>query len=284
MSAMVSHTMPVVVAPPARNPKPKKIESPKQESRDTFVEAMLESPCEYKPRNPLEWIVSLIVHGLVIAALIIAPLYFTQSLDLKAFQSTWLVTPAPPPPAPPPAPAMMTRTVKSVVRLMQGGKMMAPTVIPKQVAIIKEAPLPPDTDVDGVVGGVPGGIPGGQMGGVLGGIIGGTGLSGTVIAAPPPVVKRVVRIGGNLKPPKQIYSEAPQYPVLAKQAQIQGTVIIDAVIDEQGNVVQARVVGGPALLISAALQTVLKWKYEPSYLNGQPISVEMHVEVRFILQ
>ncbi len=281
---MVSHTMPVVVAPPARNPKPKKIESPKQESRDTFVEAMLESPCEYKPRNPLEWIVSLIVHGLVIAALIIAPLYFTQSLDLKAFQSTWLVTPAPPPPAPPPAPAMMTRTVKSVVRLMQGGKMMAPTVIPKQVAIIKEAPLPPDTDVDGVVGGVPGGIPGGQMGGVLGGIIGGTGLSGTVIAAPPPVVKRVVRIGGNLKPPKQIYSEAPQYPVLAKQAQIQGTVIIDAVIDEQGNVVQARVVGGPALLISAALQTVLKWKYEPSYLNGQPISVEMHVEVRFILQ
>jgi periplasmic protein TonB len=281
---MVSHTMPVVVAPPARNPKPKKIEYPKQESRDTFVEAMLESPCEYKPRNPLEWLVSLIVHGLVIAALIVAPLYFTQSLDLKAFQNTWLVTPAPPPPAPPPAPAMMMRTVKSVARLMQGGKMMAPTVIPKQVAIIKEAPLPPDTDVDGVVGGVPGGIPGGQMGGVLGGIVGGTGHSGIVIAAPPPVARRVVRIGGNLKPPKQIYSEAPKYPVIAKQAQIQGTVIIDAVIDEHGDLVQARVVSGPALLIPSALETVLKWKYEPTRLNGEPISVEMHVEVHFVLQ
>lgn len=106
---------------------------------------------------------------------------------------------------------------------------------------------------------------------------------GPVVAPPPSPTKRVVRVGGNLKPPKQIYSETPAYPVIAKQAQIQGTVIIDA-IDEQGNVVQARVVGGPALLIPPALQTVLKWKYEPSYLNGEPISVEMHVEVHFDLQ
>jgi periplasmic protein TonB len=282
---MVSHTMQVVVAPPTRNPKPKRIEAPKQELRDTFVEAMLESPCEYKPRNPLEWVVSLMAHGLVVAGLIIAPLYFTQSLDLKAFQNTWLVTPAPPPPAPPPAPAMMTRTVKSVARLMTGGKMMAPSVIPKQVAIIKEAPLPPDNDVDGLVGGVPGGIPGGQVGGVLGGIIGGTGHSASpAVAPPPPPMKRVVRVGGDLKPPKQTYNEEPRYPVIAKQAQIQGTVIIDAVIDEHGDVVQARVVSGPALLIPSALQTVLKWKYEPSYLNGEPISVEMHVEVHFVLQ
>lgn len=163
--------------------------------------------------------------------------------------------------------------------------MTAPSVIPKQVAILKEAPLPPDTGMDGVVGGVPGGIPGGQLGGALGGIIGGTGHSaGSAVAPPPPPMKRLVRVGGNLKPPKQIYNEAPTYPVIAKQARIQGAVIIDAVIDEQGNVVQARVVGGPALLIPSALQTVMKWKYEPSYLDGQPISIEMHVEVTFVLQ
>jgi periplasmic protein TonB len=228
---------------------------------------------------------SLLAHALVLAALIVAPLYFTQTMDFKAFQNTWLVTPAPPPPAPPPAPTIAVRAVKSVARLMQGGKMTAPSVIPKNIVTIKEAPLPPDTGADGVVGGVPGGIPGGQVGGVLGGIIGGTGhTSGPAVVPPPAPMKRVIRVGGNLKPPKQIYAEEPVYPVIAKQARIEGTVIIDAVIDEHGDVVQARVVSGPALLMPAALEAVLKWKYAPHYLNGEPISVEMHVEAHFVLQ
>jgi hypothetical protein len=50
---------------------------------------------------------------------------------------------------------------------MNAGKLLAPTVIPKHIAEIKEAPLEPDS-FGGVAGGVPGGVPGGQMGGVLG--------------------------------------------------------------------------------------------------------------------
>ena len=92
-----------------------------------------------------------------------------------------------------------------------------------------------------------------------------------------------MRVGSNLKPPKQIYSVAPDYPVIAKEAHITGTVVIDAVIDEHGNVVQGRAVSGPPLLIPAALQTVLKWKYEPTYLNGQAVSVEMEVQVHFVM-
>jgi periplasmic protein TonB len=281
---MVSHTLPVAVLNPRGNRKPKRFEPPhKSQAEDPFTKALLELPCEYTHRNPLEWACSLLLHVAVIAGLIIVPLYFTQTIDLKAFETNWLVAPAPPGPPPPPAAPMVQRSIKSVAQLIQGGKMMAPTMIPKTVAIIKEGPLPPDTD-GGVVGGVPGGIPGGQVGGVLGGIIGGTGNSGTIAAPPPPPVKRIVRIGGNLKPPKLIYSEEPKYPVIAKQAQIQGTVIIDAIIDEQGNVVQARVVSGPGLLMAAAMQAVTKWKYEPTRLNGEPISVEMHVEVHFMLQ
>jgi periplasmic protein TonB len=52
-------------------------------------------------------------------------------------------------------------------------------------------------------------------------------------------------------------------------------------IDERGNVVQARVVSGHPLLISAALRAVQQWKYEPTSLNGQPVSVELQVEVHF---
>jgi protein TonB len=281
---MVSHPLPIATIHPGGSRKPKRSdESPvPQTAEDTFTKALLELPCEYTHRNPLEWVFSLFVHAAVIAALIILPLYFTQAIDLKAFQTNWLVAPVPPGPPPPPAPAAAIRVTKSVARLMQGGKMMAPSVIPKKIAMIKEEALPPEV-TDGVVGGVPGGIPGGQVGGVLAGIIGGSGNSVSPVAPPPPV-KRVVRVGGDLKPPRRIYAIDPQYPFIAKQAKVSGVVVIDAVIDEQGNVVQAHVVSGPPLLLASALDAVVKWKYEPTRLDGQPISVEMHVEVHFVLE
>lgn len=278
---MVSHS--VVMEPPPHEPVVR--ERPSNHGRvaqDAFISAMLEVPCEYKHRNPLEWMASFAVHVLLILALIITPLFFTQSLDLNAFQNTWLVAPAPPPPPPPPAPQVQQVVMKSIARLMEDGRLVAPTAIPKKVVIVKEEALPPDVSA-GVIGGVPGGVPGGQAGGVLGGIIGSMGAA-TAVAPPPLPLKRIIRIGGDLKPPRQVYAPQPVYPVIAKQAQIQGTVVIDAVIDEHGNVVQARALNGPPLLIPAALQAVVQWKYQPTYLNGEAISVAMHVEVHFLLE
>jgi protein TonB len=60
-------------------------------------------------------------------------------------------------------------------------------------------------------------------------------------------------------------------------------VVVSAVIDEHGNVVQARAVSGHPLLIAAALQAVLQWKYEPTTLSGTPVSVQMEVTVHFNL-
>ncbi|MGC2707316.1 MAG: energy transducer TonB, partial [Candidatus Acidiferrales bacterium] len=172
----------------------------------------------------------------------------------------------------------------SVSRLIQGGRMMAPSVIPRKIAIIKEDPLPPEP-AGGVVGGVPGGVPGGTLGGVLGGIIGGAASPMAAVAPPPPPpMKRIIRVGGKVDPPKQTYAPELKYPAIARAAKVEGTVVIDAIIDEQGNVVQAHVVSGPGLLIGAALQSVEQWKYEPTRLNGEPVSVEMHVQVHFALQ
>jgi protein TonB len=84
-----------------------------------------------------------------------------------------------------------------------------------------------------------------------------------------------------LKPPRQTYSIDPEYPALARQAHISGTVVVEAVIDERGNVVQAHAVSGHPLLLSAALGAVFQWKYEPTSLNGQPVSVELRVLVVF---
>jgi protein TonB len=127
-----------------------------------------------------------------------------------------------------------------------------------------------------------GGIPGGQSGGVLGGIIGGA-VDTKAVVPPPPPTKKIVRVGGDVKQPQPISTPQPIYPAVALAAKIEGVVVIDAVIDEQGNIVRAKVVDGPPLLVGAALAAVTHWKYEPTYLDGQAVEIETHVDVRFRL-
>jgi periplasmic protein TonB len=163
---------------------------------------------------------------------------------------------------------------------MSEGKLLAPTSIPQKIAMLKEQPLEPDI---GSAGGIPGGVPGGQMGGVIGGVISGSRMYIPAPVANLPQPRAPIRVGGHVKPPKPLVQRAPAYPILARQAQLQGTVSIDAVIDPTGNVVEMQVVSGPPLLIQAALDAVREWKYEPTYLNDQPVPVRLIVTVVFRL-
>src|SRR5258707_5660558 len=160
------------------------------------------------------------------------------------------------------------------------GRVTAPVSIPKTISLDNAAAAP---DLGGVVGGVPGGVPGAQLGGSLGGVLGGTGSSIPISPPQQSAPKRIVRVGSNLKAPRQIYSVQPEYPALARQTHVWGTVVVNAVIDERGNVVGARALSGHPLLIPAALKAVLQWKYEPTQLNGTQVSVEMEVTVHFQL-
>ena len=164
-----------------------------------------------------------------------------------------------------------------------GGKLMAPTAVPSKIFILKEEPLPPEIGI-GITGGVPGGVPGGQLGGVIGGVISDvsrTNLPIPVAAAAQP--KAPIRVGGRVRPPRVLSKPSLVYPPLAKQTRVEGIVSIDAVIDTEGNVVEMSVVSGHPLLISAALDAVKKWKYEPTYLNDQAIAVQLIVTVTFQL-
>jgi TonB family protein len=90
-----------------------------------------------------------------------------------------------------------------------------------------------------------------------------------------------VKVGGNVKEPRLISRAMPEYPLLAKQANIQGDVVVKTTIDQKGNVVNMQVVSGPAMLRGPALAALHRWRYEPSTLNGQPISVQMLVTIKF---
>ncbi len=244
-----------------------------EEARDTVLRGLLDTPMERDQRNPFDWVVSLAVHFAVIAAVVVIPLAFTQALDSTDLHATYLSLPAPPPP--PSAPDLPVR--RSFRRVLAPALTM-PTVIPKRIVQIKDEDAP---DISG--GGVVGGITGGEDGGVLGGVLGGT-ADGPPPPPPPSAPKKSIhRVGGDVKPPRQLVSVDPVYPIVAQTARVEGIVEVDAVIDERGNVVQARAVSGPKLLYAAALQTVLKWKYEPTYLDGVPASVQMVVQVAFHL-
>jgi periplasmic protein TonB len=155
-------------------------------------------------------------------------------------------------------------------------KLTTPNSIPKRVTEESAgAATPPD------LGGVSGGVPGGVVGGFADGAFGSTGTAAPPPPSQPQPTKRVVRAGTLIKPPRQTYSIDPEYPPLARETHISGTVVVEAIIDERGNVVQARVVSGHPLLIAAALRTVRQWKYEPTSLNGQPVSVVLQVQVHF---
>lgn len=280
--------------PPTPQPSPRRRapEKPEQgEAREPlhrtelFAEALLEfSPT--RPKRPVvDLLVSLLIHTLVLGILLLIPLYFTEAIDLKQFTRTLLVAPPPPPPPPPPAAPAVARTGRAPQRVFTvAGKLLAPTAIPEKVAMIKEEPLPPDVGIGyGVEGGVPGGVPGGQVGGVIGGILGGAARTYVPAPPPPPAPREPIRVGGRVQPPRLIQRIEPVYPPLAQQARVQGEVVIDAVIETDGRVAEMQVISGHPLLIQAALDAVRRWRYEPTYLNEQPVAVKLVVTVRFTL-
>jgi len=226
------------------------------------------------------WTVALstIIQFGIVIVMILIPLIYTEALP-KQMLTTFLVAPAPPPPPPPP-PAPVQRIVKPVQRLIHNGQMMAPTVIPKKVEMIKEEELPPDIGNVGVVGGVPGGIAGGSAGGVLGGIIGG---AGSGMPPPPKAAPARIRVGGNVQAAALVRKVDPIYPPIAKTAHISGTVVLHAIIGKDGAVKDLEYVSGPPLLMKSALDAIKQWRYKPTMLNGEPVEVDTTISVVFSL-
>jgi protein TonB len=76
----------------------------------------------------------------------------------------------------------------------------------------------------------------------------------------------------------------PSYPVIAKAARVEGTVVLQATISRNGTIENLRAVGGPAMVRQAALDAVRSWRYRPYLLDGVAVEVETTVSVVFTLQ
>jgi TonB family protein len=93
----------------------------------------------------------------------------------------------------------------------------------------------------------------------------------------------ILRVGGNVMRKKEVEALAPRYPEQAKMSHISGTVIFHAIIGPNGHVCSLQVVQGPPELIGASFNAVRQWRYSPTTLNGQPVSIDTTISIVFAL-
>ena len=242
-----------------------------------FEDSLIESGGRLKTKRGLTTTISVMFQIGLLMVMILIPLIFTEALPKQQLM-TFLVAPPPPPPPPPPA-AAPVKIVKQIQTDIVNGQLRTPTKIPEKVQMIKEEEAPPPAMAStGVVGGVPGGVPGGSMGGVMGSI-----LSSTPVAVPKVATPQRVRVSQGVSAGLLVRKVNPNYPPLARQARIQGQVLLQAEISKDGSIQNLRLISGHPMLAPAAIEAVKQWKYKPYLLNGEPVEVETQVQVNFTL-
>lgn len=241
-----------------------------------FEDSLIESGNKLKTKRLSTTILSFFGQFALLGVLILIPLIYTDALPKTQLMTFLVAPPPPPPPPPPPAAAQVVKVVK-IQSDLDNGRLRTPTKIPEKVQMIKEEEAPPLMG-GGVMGGVPGGVPGGSMGGVIGGIIGSTTANIPRVATP-----QRVRVSQGVSTGLLIRKVQPNYPPLARQARIQGQVVLQAEISREGTIQNLQLISGHPMLAPSAIEAVKQWRYKPYLLNGEPVAVETQVVVNFTL-
>jgi protein TonB len=216
---------------------------------------------------------ALVIHAAALAALIVVPLIQVDR-DLPRFESTaaFLVrpSPAPPPPPPPPAPARSSKTSKETRPRILDASFVAPITTPSA--------LPAEDFGDSGELGAPGGVEGGVPGGIVGGIVG-----GIAEAPPPPQTDEPVRLDFRKEEARPVTRVEPVYPDLAVQGRVQGVVILEVLVDDQGVPSSVNVLRSVPLLESAAIEAVRQWRWNPYRVLERSVPFWVTVTVNFRL-
>lgn len=223
---------------------------------------------------------------IVLVLFLLVPIFMPEESPDQGDRRVVFFDPPPPPPPPLPKGSPLQQqqakpdTPKPVTENKPKPEFTAPieTPQPQETAKVQpEAGVRPEDQFGSATGsdfgdplgmeeGVEGGVVGGVPGGVLGGVLGGTGTG--------PVMDYDTA-------PRPIKITRPQYPQEAFVKKIEGTVVVEILIDTQGRVVRARVIQSVPLLDAAALQTVYQWVFQPAVKHGRPVPTIAHAPVAF---
>ena len=239
-----------------------------------------------RTQKPWTVVASFLGQMAMIGLAILIPLAGTDALPHRL---SWVSLPEPPR-ALPHRPAQAQAKPASVVppQLTPKG-LVLPTAIPQKAAIIEDPDfMPAVSDAAGVPGGF--GNSTGSGNAVIDGLLSAGSAQPLPPApvvrqtAPPPAPPTRIKLGGLVEQSKLISGPRPVYPPLAREARIEGTVRLEAVISRDGTILNLRAVSGHPLLIPAALAAVRQWVFRPTSLNGDPVEVATEIEVHFTLQ
>jgi protein TonB len=238
-------------------------------SADLFV--IRDADASARSRQSSLLIASIVVHATALAAAVVAAILIPDVLPTPHTAFAWGAGPqiVKLPPTPPPAPI---RRPKPLTAPSDASVTAIPVVAPTGISE-ERAVVPPDAGLleHGLVEGALNGAP--------------------MTAAPPPpppplpqvVSRKPVRLHAGIEAPRKVKDSVPAYPALARSTGAQGVVIIEAIVDINGDVVSAKILRSVPLLDQVAIDAVRQWKYTPARLNGEPVPVVITVTVNFTL-
>ena len=229
--------------------------------------------------------VSLATHVSVVLAIVLVPIFLPEELPEQGDRRVVFFDPPPPPPPPMQrgSSARPEQVKPDAPKKVSENTPKPDFVAPIETPQPQEKPLEPETGVKpedqfgsetgsdlgdalGMEGGIEGGVVGGVPGGVLGGMLGGTGTG---------------PVSDYDTPPRPIRVTKPQYPQEAFIKKVEGTVLVEILIDAQGRVVRARVLQSVPQLDAAALQCVYQWIFQPAVRRGHPVAIIAQAPVNF---
>lgn len=234
-----------------------------------FEDSLVESSRRLRHRGPYATTLPFAVQILLVGFLVLLPMIYTQSLPEQRLIA--ILNPQSGPVRPPERHLAEPARGSGVSQ----GTITVPRAIPGLIAMVHEEAITAPA-VIGTVGSIPGGVPNGVMYGVIAGPRDATAL-------PRLATPFKVRISSGVAEGMLLYQEKPQYPTLARQARVQGPVVLQAVIGKDGTAQNLHVLSGHPMLTSAAIGAVKAWRYRPYYLNGEAIEVDTQITVNFVL-
>ena len=237
-----------------------------------------DSPWDHRSRRCWTSLASFAAEMAILAGLLLLPFFEPQALPSLGSIESLPLLPAMPPERSPSAPAHPQGAASR--SRPRGDTLLAPTQVPREISNLEQSDAPPSLELLGGHGTEAGGGSSHLGDSLFAGV--GTG-SGPYLAPPNPAASNHPPRISHAMEGSLIHQVQPEYPPLAKQARVEGTVVLRAVIDRQGKIENLQVLSGHPMLVAAAFEAVQQWRYRPYHLDEQPVEVETLITVHFML-
>lgn len=241
--------------------------------------------------------VTALIYGVLLVAFFVAGIYWYDArLGDMELELTTLVAPVPVPQAQAKQPekqaeAKPQKTEQNVDIRRELVADVAESRLPPKEVSAKASDVPPvrrgvTTMVGGADSNASAPMPAGPG---TGNVVGGAPTKVVIADEPPPPdapkpTPPRAPISGGVLNGKAISLPKPPYPPIARAARASGTVVVQVLIDENGNVVSANAVSGHPLLQGAAVSAARQAKFSPTKLSGQPVKVTGVIQYNFVAQ